>query len=161
MTQLQLNTHAAHTTTYVHHFSELCVLLLFPCTLQVAAVFGLPVQQLLQDNLRVIRSPEQLLGGLTLTLCGIQLVKVKPKPRLPVVASQVEALLAIRSMIDKNGVLASSWSLQNANRYSGGLSICVCVCVQLLLCGAAQAAARAALMQTVACNCASCAVSLL
>ncbi|WIA21668.1 hypothetical protein OEZ85_000839 [Tetradesmus obliquus] len=85
---------------------------------KVAAVFGLPVQQLLQDNLRVIRSPEQLLGGLTLTLCGIQLVKVKPKPRLPVVASQVEALLAIRSMIDKNGVLASSWSLQNANRYS-------------------------------------------
>lgn len=85
---------------------------------KVAAVFGLPVQQLLQDNLRVIRTPEQLLGGLTLTLCGIQLVKPKPKPRPPVVASQVEALLAIRSMIDKNGVLASSWSLQNANRYS-------------------------------------------
>ncbi|WIA42099.1 hypothetical protein OEZ86_009374 [Tetradesmus obliquus] len=53
---------------------------------KVAAVFGLPVQQLLQDNLRVIRTPEQLLGGLTLTLCGIQLVKPKPKPRPPVVA---------------------------------------------------------------------------
>jgi hypothetical protein len=90
-----------------------------PAVLQVAAVFGMPVQQLLQDNLHAIRTPEQQLGGITLTLCGVQLVKPRPKPRPPVVASQVEALLAIRSMIDKNGVLASSWSLQNANRYSG------------------------------------------
>jgi hypothetical protein len=91
----------------------------FSVLLQVASVFNMPVQQLLQDNIRTIRTPDQFLGGLTLTLCGVLLVKHKPKPKPPIVYSQVEALLGIRDMIDRNGVLASSWNLRNINRYAG------------------------------------------
>jgi hypothetical protein len=79
------------------------------------------VQRLLQDNIRIIQVPNQLLGGLTLTLCGVQLTKPEPKPQPPVVLSQIEALLAIRNTIDKNQVLESTWNLRNANRYAGSV----------------------------------------
>ena len=81
---------------------------------QVAAMFKVLPQNVLLDNVNVIRDPDMFLGGLTIVLCGLGQV-----PGLPVAAgagpgvastmSQLDALLYIKLAVDPGDVL-KSWT---------------------------------------------------
>ena len=81
---------------------------------KVARLFGVPVQDVLWRNQRVIKEPNMYLGGVNLELCGVKpLVGARPKP--PFVESQFSALIAIRGILDNNDALSNVWSpLQTA-----------------------------------------------
>jgi hypothetical protein len=79
----------------------------------LASWVGIPVQQLLLDNLAVIQDPSVLLAGTTLLLCGVSpAVAAGARGGSAAFGSgsdEVAALLAIKRVLDPPGIALKDW----------------------------------------------------
>jgi hypothetical protein len=71
----------------------------------VASRVGIPVQQLLLDNLDTIKDPSSVPAGTTLRLCGVSPAVVAGAGSV----LEVAALLAIKRVLDPPGTALSNW----------------------------------------------------
>lgn len=94
----------------------------------LASRFGMQLQQLLLDNLQVIKDPSTVPPGVVLTLCGVSSASLAgavvagraapvtlPKAAISSSSSEVAALLAIKAVLDPPGAALRDWVPGSAN----------------------------------------------